>query len=165
MPTIADRERLINNCAVMLRLADALGLPYVVTEQYPQGLGRTVAGVAAAMSNPLTKIEKTRFSGVVEAVEQRLRTWRRPNVLVCGIEAHVCVLQTVLDVLESGRQAFVVSDAVSASQPAQIAPSLDRMTRAGAVVTGVMSAMYELLADSTHPAFRQCLELAKSVKA
>jgi nicotinamidase-related amidase len=97
-------------------------------------------------------------------VHDQLLDWRRTSVLICGVEAHVCVLQTVLDLQASGRQAFVCTDAVSASQHEQIQPAYQRMTRAGASLTGVLSAMYELMEDSTHPSFRACLELAKAVE-
>jgi nicotinamidase-related amidase len=74
------------------------------------------------------------------------------------------VLQTVLDLHAGGWQCFVCADATSASQRDQIPFAIQRMQRAGAVMTGVLSAMYELLGDSTHPAFPACLDLAKSVK-
>ncbi len=163
MPTIADSTRLITNCAVLVRLATVLGIPYLLTEQYPKGLGRTVDEVASVMPDPSRRIEKTRFSAIIELVDEQLRSWDRSSILVCGVEAHVCVLQTVLDLQSTGRQAFVVSDAVSASQPSQIGYAFDRMIRSGAVLSGVLSAMYELLEDSRHPAFEECLPLAKAV--
>ena len=163
LPTIADQQKLTNNCGILLQMAGVLGLPYLVTEQYPTGLGRTADEVTAAMPDPSRRIEKTRFSAVIDLVEEQLRSWHCSNLLICGIEAHVCVLQTVLDLQASGRQTFVCSDAVSASQPDQIAPAFDRMQRSGAIVTGVLSAMYELLADARHPQFKSCLNLAKSL--
>jgi len=163
MPAIIDSDRIIRNCGIMLRMAAAMDIPYLVTEQYPRGLGRTVDDVAKSMTDQSRRIEKTRFSACIDLVQEQLMAWRRGCVLLCGVEAHVCVLQTTLDLLATGRQVFVVSDAVSASQGDQIAPALDRMLRAGAVITGVMSAMYELLGDASHPAFRTCLDLAKAL--
>ena len=116
------------------------------------------------MSDRSRRVEKTRFSSLVDVVDERISGWRRSTVLICGIEAHVCVLQTVLDLQASGRQSFLCTDAISSSQRDQLEPAYDRMTAAGAVRTGVMSAMYELLADASHPAFRSCLELAKAVE-
>ena len=101
----------------------------------------------------------------IDLVIDQFQAWNRGSVLVCGIEAHVCVLQSVLDLQESGRQCFVCTDAVSSSQREQIGPALTRMERAGAVSTGVMSALYELLIDSSHPAFKACLDLAKAIRA
>lgn len=165
MPTIVDRQRLENNCGILLRLASELKIPYLVTEQYPRGLGRTVDAVAAVMADPSQRVEKTRFSALVDVVDEQLTAWNRTSILICGIEAHVCVLQTVLDLQATGRQCFVCTDAISASQRDQIAPAQQRMQRAGAVLTGVMSAMYELLGDAQHPSFRACLELAKAVES
>ncbi len=163
MPTIVDSKRVIQNSAIMLRTASALGMPYLVTEQYPQGLGRTVDEVARAMTDQSRRIEKTRFSACIDLVHEQLMAWRRGIVLVCGVEAHVCVLQTTLDLLATGRHVFLLTDAISAGQPDQISHAYDRMTTAGAVKTGVLSSMYELLGDATHPAFRSCLDLAKGV--
>ena len=163
VPAIPGRERLIGNAALMLRLAAELGIPFLVTEHYAQGLGRTVQEITAAMIDPASRVEKTRFSAVVPVVDEMLRSWRRGTVLVCGIEAHVCVLQTVLDLQASGRQCFVVSDAVASSQPEQLDHAVRRMEAAGAITTGVMSAMYELLGDAGHPSRRACVELAKQI--
>lgn len=163
LPSIADRQRVIRNCEVILRMAGELGIPYLVTEHYPQGLGRTVQPVASAMVDPAARIEKTRFSAAVEIVLDLLQSWHRTSVLLCGIEAQVCIMQTALDLQAAGRQSFVVSDAISATQTNQIAPALRRMEAAGAVTTGVMSAMYELLVDARHPARRACVELAKGI--
>ncbi len=163
MPTIGDRDRLINNSAVLLQMAGVLSIPYLVTEQYPTGLGRTVDQVTSAMVDPSRRVEKTRFSAAVDIVMDELQKWHRPNILICGIEAHVCVLQTVLDLQKSGYQTFICSDAISASQADKIGPAVKRMEKSGGIVTGVLSAMYELMGESTHPAFKSCLELAKSL--
>jgi nicotinamidase-related amidase len=163
LPSISGKERIIRNCEIMLRLAGELGIPYLVTEHYPQGLGRTVDAIASAMIDPAARIEKTRFSAAVEIVVDLLQSWRRTSVLLCGIEAQVCIMQTALDLQAAGRQCFIVSDAIAATQPDQIAPALRRMEAGGAVTTGVMSAMYELLGDARHPSRRACVELAKRI--
>lgn len=163
-PTIVDWDRMVHNSAILLRMAGELGIPALVTEHYPKGLGRTVEPVASAMLDPASRIEKTRFSAMVDLVDEQLRDWRKRSVLICGIEAHVCVLQAVLDLHTTGRQCFLASDAISASQRDQIAPAMRRMEKAGAIVTGVMSAMYELMEDAKHPAFAACLELAKDIR-
>ncbi len=165
MPTIADREKLANNCTVLLRMANELAIPSLLTEQYVKGLGRTVPDVAEAMADPSARFEKTRFSAAIDLVLEQIRAWRRSTILIAGIEAHVCVLQTVLDLHAQGFQAFVCVDAISSAQRQDIAPALDRMRRAGAIQTGVMSAMYELLGDADHPSFRTCLGLAKQLRS
>lgn len=164
MPTIVDRHRVITNSAILIRMATEMGIPHLVTEQYPRGLGRTVEQVTEAMADQSRRIEKTRFSAMVELVRQQLDAWNRGTVLLAGVEAHVCVLQTALDVLASGRNCFVCSDAVSASQHDQIGHAYRRMERAGGITTGVLSVMYELLRDAKHESFGVCLELAKAVE-
>lgn len=163
MPTIAERQRVCANCATLLRMATELSMPSMVTEQYVKGLGRTVPEVAEAMSNPAARLEKTSFSAAVDLLREQLQRWRRSTVLVAGVEAHVCVLQTVLDLQAHGWQAFYVTDAIAAGQPEQIPFAFERMRSAGALPTGVMSAMYELLGDASHPSFRTCLELTKKM--
>lgn len=164
MPTLPSPEALATNCGVLLQMAEVLGLPAALTEQYPRGLGPTVDAVLEHAPPNTPRLEKTRFSALTEDVEVWLAHHGRKTVLVCGIEAHICVLQTVLDLQASGRQAFVVTDAVSAGQPAQITPAYFRMRNAGAVLTGILSAMYELMQDKQHPAFVRCLGLAKAVR-
>ncbi|MCA9285813.1 MAG: isochorismatase family protein [Phycisphaerales bacterium] len=164
MPTIVDRDRVCLNCELLIRMSNELRIPTLVTEQYVKGLGRTVDSVAAAMTDPAARIEKTRFSAAIDMVVDLLHRWRRSTVLLCGVETHVCVLQTALDLQSLGRQCFVCTDAISSGQRDQIGPALQRMQSAGVVLTGVVSAMYELLQDATHPSFRSCLELAKAVR-
>lgn len=161
LPTIHQAERVIHNCATLVHIARVFDLPCIVTEQYPKGLGRTAGPILEAMDDAQQPIEKTRFSSCVDPVVDQLRTSDRKSVIIGGIEAHVCVVQSVLDLQESGWQCFICSDAVSAGQVDQIQPALERMRSAGAVITGMTSVMYELMRDSTHPAFKQCLELTK----
>jgi len=163
MPTLADAARLQTNAVALLRMAGELGLPVVLTEQNPRGLGPTVERIREALPADAVRAEKTVFSAFVDDVKEALLGFGRPEVLVCGIEAHVCVLQSVLDLLGGGFRPFVVTDAISAGQRDQIAPALRRMEAAGAVPTGVVSAMYELMHDARHPAFRGCLNVAKAV--
>ncbi len=85
IPTMKDRKRLVNNCAILLEMAHELEMPVIVTEQYVKGLGRTVPEVANAMPNPAARVEKLRFSGLVDMVDAQSRLCETSNVLVCGI--------------------------------------------------------------------------------
>jgi nicotinamidase-related amidase len=163
MPTIAARDRVETNCALLARAAGVLGMPVVCTEQYVRGLGGTVAAVREALPATAEVIEKTQFSALVGGVRAILRTQRRPTILVCGVEAHVCVLNTALDLVAAGWTVFYATDAISAGQVDQVDPAFRRMERAGALPTGTLSAMYELLGDAAHPSFRDILALAKLV--
>ncbi len=164
MPTIHDADRTVLHASLLVELAARLEIPVLVTEQYVRGLGPTVPAVQSALDRAgCLKVEKTRFSGCVPEVLEALRASGRGHVLVCGIEAPVCVLQTTLDLIAHGFVPWLVTDAISGSEPAQIPVAFRRMEAAGAIATGLMSALYELLGDASNPAFRGCLELAKRV--
>ena len=163
MPTIDGAARVQANCALLARAAGTLGMPVICTEQYVKGLGPTMPAVRAALPATAHLVEKTRFSALVDGVRAALRTHRTPNVLVCGVEAHVCVLQSVLDLVGGGWTVFCATDAISAGQPDQVEPAFRRMERAGALPTGTLGAMYELVGDAADPRFREILALAKQV--
>ena len=165
LPTISERERLVANAALLLEAAAILGVPAAVTEQYPRGLGRTSPEVLAAAAPGTPLVAKTRFSAVVPEIEAWLAAAAARTVLVCGIEAHVCVLQTALDLRAGGEEMFFATDAISAGQVGAGPPAFRRMEAAGAVPTGVLSALYEWMGDKEHPAFPRALDVAKRVRA
>ena len=162
--TIPGWEPLVQNASILCRAAAVLGLPIAVTEQNPRALGSTVPEIASALPGGTPVFTKTRFSSITPEVDQALRAMGRGSVLVCGIEAHVCVLQTTLDLASTGRTPFLCTDAIGASQPSQIPHAMQRMQTAGAVPTGTLSAIYELLGDAQHPKFKACLELVKGLR-
>jgi nicotinamidase-related amidase len=157
-------DNLVHNAAILCRAMGALGVPVIATEQNPKGLGHTVGSVREALPAGAPMFTKTRFSSVTPEVASAIAGLHRGTVLVCGIEAHVCVLQTTLDLLAAGRQVFLCTDCISAAQACQIPHALSRMERAGAVRTGTLSAIYELLGDAAHPGFKTCLEMVKGLR-
>jgi nicotinamidase-related amidase len=158
-------DALVNNATILCRAAATLGIPTIVTEQNPRALGNTVPEITAALPAGTPTFTKTRFSSLTPEVTTALNGMHRGTVLVCGIEAHVCVLQTTLDLLAGGRLPFLCTDCISAGQATQITPAMQRMQTAGATPTGTLSAIYELLGDATHPSFKACLELVKGIRA
>ena len=158
-------DALVNNATILCRAAATLGIPAIVTEQNPRALGNTVPEITAALPAGTPTFTKTRFSSLTPEVTTALNGLHRGTVLVCGIEAHVCVLQTTLDLLAGGRQAFLATDCISAAQAAQVPHAFARMQRAGAVPTGALSAIYELMGDAAHPHFKACLEMVKGLRA
>ena len=163
MPTIHNVDLLVTRCRALIGGAALLKMPIIVTEQYVKGLGHTFAPVLEVVPPGTPVLEKMSFSAFTPEVHDRLRAIGRPNLLICGIEAHVCVLQSVLDCCANGIQTFHATDAISSGQPDQIEPAFRRMERAGSIPTGVVSALYELMATAEHPAFRSMLPLAKAV--
>jgi hypothetical protein len=130
----------------------------VVTEQYPRGLGSTVPEVAERLPAGLEPLDKVRFSA---AEAKGFDLGGRDQALVCGIETHVCVNQTALDLLERGVEVHVASDAVGSRTEENRRMGLHRMERAGAMLTTVETALFELLGGSDAPEFKQVQELVR----
>ena len=141
------------SCAKLLAGARILGLPTVVTEQYPKGLGHTVSEIGLEDERPL---EKTVFSA---ARAEGFDLAGREQVIVCGIETHVCVSQTVHDLLGSGVEVHVPADAVGSRHELDYERSLERLERAGAVVSTVEAALFELLERAGTPEFKAVQKL------
>lgn len=139
---IDDFDEIARATATMIRGAEALGLPVVVTEQYPKGLGATAPEVARELPDGVTPISKTCFSA---AEAEGFGLGGRDQAIICGIETHVCVNQTVLDLLDEGIEAHVVSEAVGSRSPDNRALGLEKLERAGAWRTSVETALFELL--------------------
>lgn len=151
-------EDIAGESATLVQGAVAVGVPIAVTEQYPQGLGETVPEVAAHLPEGTARMPKTRFSA---AEAEGFDLSGRDQALVCGIETHVCVNQTVLDLLEGGIEVHVARDAVGSRTPENRELGLEKMEAAGAVITSVETALFELLGGSDHPAFKTVQALIK----
>ncbi len=160
MPVIHDSERVEANCAVLAKAARELHLPIVVTEQYPEKLGPTANAVREAAGFP-TAIGKLRFSACTPQTLAALESSGRKTVLLCGVEAHVCMLQTALDLREHGYQVFAARDALSSRTPENAEIGWQRMQQAGVLPTSTESALFELLEEAGTPEFKAILPLIK----
>lgn len=156
-PAVLDFDRVAANAAILAQSARELELPIVVSEQYPRGLGPTVPEVSEHLVG-VQPIEKTCFSA---ARANGFDLGDRPQALVCGIESHVCVSQTVHDLIESGHEVQVARDAVTSRTEENRELGLHKMEAAGAVVTSVEAALFELLGGSESPEFRTIQALIK----
>ncbi|SDF49349.1 hydrolase [Sporolituus thermophilus] len=158
---IANWETVLDGCIKMVKFAQTLGVPVVVTEQYPRGLGPTNTGISSLFTE-FKPYEKTAFScfGCADFREQLSRLGVKTVVLV-GIEAHICVTQTALDALAAGYQVQVIADAVGSRSIDNKQLGLAKMRQAGAVITGVEIALYEWLEDANSPEFKAILPLIK----
>ena len=140
-------------CAKLVQAARILDVPRVVSEQYPKGLGHTAPEVGLEGERP---IEKSVFSA---ARAEGFDLDGRDQALVCGIETHVCVSQPVLDLLERGVEVQIPADAVGSRHEIDYARGLERLERAGAVVTTVEAALFELLERAGTPEFKAVQKL------
>ncbi len=159
-PVVLDFERVAANIGVLVQGARILGLPLLVTEQYPRGLGETVPEVARHLDG-VERLEKTSFSAVGADGFPAALAEMRDQVLLCGIEAHVCVNQTAEDLLATGREVHVVRDAVTSRTPENRDLGVHKMERSGAVVTSVETALFELLREAGTPEFKEIQGLVK----
>jgi len=150
-----NREELFANIGRLVRSAVQMEVPVLVTEQLPDKLGPTRAEITEALKNAPV-LSKSSFSCCGEpAFMDALEQTEKKQVLLCGIEAHICVLQTALDLLERGFEVFTAADAVSSRDPENRRMALERMRRHGADIMVTESAMFEWLRDASHPAFRE----------
>jgi nicotinamidase-related amidase len=165
-PAVPDFERTAAATATLIRGAEAIGIPVRITEQYPKGLGETVPEVAEHLPEGVEPLEKVCFSA---AEADGFDLEGRDQALVCGIETHVCVNQTVLDLLEGGTAVHVATDAVSSRTDENKRIGLRKMERAGAVLTSVETALFELLGRAGTDEFKTVqkliLEYAPSINA
>jgi nicotinamidase-related amidase len=149
VPTFDD---VVRGAAALIRGAEAVGIPIVVTEQYPKGLGRTVPEVADRLPEGLKPIEKLSFSA---SDAEGFDLDGRSQALVCGVEAHVCVNQTVLDLLDAGVEVHVAVDAVGSRFEENKAVGVEKARRAGAVITSVETALFELVGKAGTDEFKE----------
>lgn len=157
-----DTARVEARCTRLLQAADRLQLPVLLTEQYPKGLGPTREGIRQVLPQHSQAFEKTRFSccGATDFIT-RLQTTGRRQVVIAGMETHVCVLQTALELHNLGFECFVVEDAVCSRDPANHANALARLRQAGVVASNSESVLFEWLRDAGHEHFKAFSQLVR----
>jgi nicotinamidase-related amidase len=163
VPAIFESERVIRNAQLLLRLAELLKLPVILTTQNAAGLGPTVPEIQA-LTTGIKPIDKTSFGCFGDEAFKRELKARAPQantLLVAGIESHICVTQTVLGALGDGYLAHIAEDAVSSRTPENWRAGLHRMERAGAVMSSTEMMIYELLGRSGTAEFRAMLPFLK----
>ena len=161
LPVIHGKELLLKNIQRLVSGAGILGLPVIVSEQYPKGLGPTVSPLCELLEKA-RKLEKITFSCMRDQpIADLIRETSCNSILVCGIESHVCVLQTVLDALGCGFRVHVAADAVSSRAQENKRIALERMRQAGAVITSTESALFELLEKAGTSEFKKISALIK----
>jgi nicotinamidase-related amidase len=155
------RDDMIRNIKILCATAQRLGIPRLVTEQYPAGLGRSLAELQVLLAD-VPVLEKTAFSccGAPGFLE-RVRDLDADPVILVGIEAHVCVLLTALDLLGQGRRASIVADAVCSRRPENQELALAQARHAGVVVTSTETVVFQLLGTADREAFREISKLLR----
>lgn len=153
-------QQVLKNAGVLLQAAGLLEVPQIYTEQYPKGLGATCDSLLPHLAAQ-QRVEKTAFSCCDAPTFCRKLTADRPQVVLAGMEAHICVLQTALGLLAQGRQVFVAADAVISRNPEHKANAMQRLREAGVVVSNTESIVFEWLGRAEGDAFKQISKLVR----
>ena len=160
-PLIHQMDLVIANCSRLMRFSDRLDIPWIVTEHYPAKLGPTIDELASLAVN-LDPVEKISFSCAADAgFMSRLKSTRRDQVILCGIETHVCIYQTARDLLEEGYQVVVAADAVSSRQVTNRNLGLATMRDMGAQVMTTEMIMFEILRVARTDEFKSVADILK----
>jgi len=171
MPAIKDADSVIAESAKLIRGCRILGVPILVTQQYTKGLGVSEEPIVTAMTENLGEfapgvefkyIEKVSFSAMGEPkFVSALEDCKRKSVIICGVEGHVCLRQTVLDLLSDGYSVYVASDCISSRKERDLAPAITEMTEEGAVLITSEAVLFEMLQTAEALFFKQISKLVK----
>lgn len=153
LPAMTDPETLLQNTVKLLKGLRVLGVPVYLTQQYTKGLGDTVAPIREAAGTS-EHLEKLTFSAYPQLREKLLPPEQQPYVLLCGIESHICVLQTAMDLKAHGYQPYLVTDCLSSRKPADHRMALERAKQEGILLTTCEATLFELLAAAGTPTAR-----------
>lgn len=170
-PSIDEHERVVQRTNILIRAARVLGMPIMLTEQYKKGLGPTIPIIDAALhddAQPTAKLlgpyEKLAFGCLGDdAIAQALSCSGKQHLLLCGIETHVCVLQTALKALADGYVVFLAEDALGSRRASDRETALRRMIQAGAIPATVEMLVMEALFEAKGDSFKQILPLLKDI--
>ncbi|GAX75726.1 hypothetical protein CEUSTIGMA_g3169.t1 [Chlamydomonas eustigma] len=165
-PVISHFPAVIDTARRMIRGANTLQLPVIATEQYPKALGSTCSELVEVLTPTSPIVPKTLFSMLTPEVEEALQ--KMPNVkqvMLLGIEAHVCVLQTTLDLMERGFEVHLVVDGVSSQRLHDRAVGIHRMSQAGAFITTSEMILFQMMKDAKHKDFKAISALVKESQA
>ncbi len=162
LPVVADSEEVLKYSTIIAQAAGILDIPLIISEQYPKGLGNTVESLLEAAPVSRIVLEKTTFSCMQNPeLAKAITTSMASQVVICGIEAHICVCQTALDIAATGTQVHILSDAVSSRKIANKTNTLARLSRFGINVSNTESALFELLTEAGGEAFKTISKLIK----
>jgi len=154
--------RLKRNINILLQGADKLSIPVLTTEQYPKGLGPTEPEIVDLLPEHALKFEKTCFSCTgSEKFMQQLKETGRKQIIIAGIEAHVCILQTAIQLVAKDYQVFAAADCICSRHRENYEASLKRMRQAGVVICNAESVLFEWIRDANHENFKELSQLVQ----
>lgn len=154
LPAIYNSEEILYHTEILLKGLRLLEIPILITQQYTKGLGMSAPSLFVAAGTD-SWLEKRAFSCIGdEIIRKAIQDSHKKQVIVCGTEAHICVQQSVLDLLHLGYEVFLIADCISSRKPSDAKTAIHRMEQAGAIVTSYEAVLFELLETSMHPQFK-----------
>jgi nicotinamidase-related amidase len=163
LPVIFNQDEVLNNTVRLLKIADFLSLPVLITEQYPKGLGPSHSRLIEALGDSKPEImEKITFSALGQ---DKIKNFIKPfgSVILCGIECHVCVCQTALEILNAGLECHIISDCTGSRSEMNYNLGLKRMEREGAVISSTEMLSFELMKSASFENFKAISTLIKEI--
>ena len=157
LPALSGADEMLERCRLLIQGLTALDIPFA--EQYPKGLGSTVSAVSLLLPEGTPIVEKTQFSAFLPEIQEILRKNDIKNVILMGAEAHICMLQTALDLKAQGYAVFLPFECTASRTTANRDNGLAQMSRQGIIVSNVESILFQLLGDAKHPAFKTISKL------
>lgn len=157
---IYNEDTLKKNAKVLVDTAKILNIPTIITEQYPKGLGHTNEEIMNASENSYV-IEKNAFTAFDENIKNILIELGKTKMIMCGMETHICVQQTTLDLLAAGYEVAIASDATGSRTEYNHNNGLDMMRSMGALITNTESILFSIMKSSSHPKFKEIQNLIK----
>tara|TARA_B100001996_G_scaffold307684_1_gene249133 strand:+ start:176 stop:730 length:555 start_codon:yes stop_codon:yes gene_type:complete len=155
-------NKIIKRCELLITTANELDIPQICTEQYPKGLGHTLKLMMPFLSEAKF-VEKNVFACTEEPIFLRCLIKTRPQIFLMGMEAHICILQTALDLIKSGKDVFIIEDAVVSRNILNKQNALNRLRDAGCIITNTESIIFEWLKTSENETFKKIAPLIKNI--
>lgn len=162
VPVMKQKENLIHNTEILIKGLNILEVPLTVTQQYTKGLGMTIDSVLKAVNNKGQYFDKISFSILDDiTIEEKIRKNNRKNIIICGIEAHICVLQSVIDLIEKGYQVILVADCISSRKEMDKKYGIKRAMKEGAIITTYEAILFELTRRAGSDIFKEVSRLIR----
>lgn len=157
-----DKDIVVSRTATLAKAASIMEIPTIVTEQYPKGLGSTVVAIKQSLTHNTPIIEKSAFSAVKEkGFLETLKSFNKKQIVICGIETHICVHQTAYDLMAEGFEVYVAKDACASRNKYEFKQGIERMQENGAKISCVEIILFEWLRSSKNPYFKEVQALIK----
>lgn len=161
VPAMSDKDELLRNCGILMQAASLAGVPALASEQYPDGLGPTLTQLADKYTE-LRRLPKIEFSCVKnDELKRTITAAARSQIVVCGIEAHVCVTQTAIDLKRAGYDVFVATDATASRLKSSKDIAMQRLSAAGVTIVTTEMAGFEWIGSAAAPAFKPFSKLIR----